>query len=103
VLIVSFIAASFLAQSSADVRAFLLLALAVCAVLFLIILVGDFFRDAISPSPVVERTLWNTVSFSFTHPQFSNRSYAAPFYSAILIGGLWLIHRIRSQHNERNA
>src|SRR5439155_15990027 len=78
VLVVFFIAAWFVAERHTDLRIFLLLALAECALLSLVIILGDFSDTTVSSSPPAERTLWSTISFSLAHPQFSNRSYAAP-------------------------
>lgn len=92
-----FIAAWFLAQRQTELRVFLLIALAECAAVSLIVLVVDLSGAPVSSVRPSERTLWSTISFSLAHPQFSNRSYAAPFYSAILIGILWLLYRSRSR------
>jgi hypothetical protein len=103
VLILFFIAAWFLAKRDADLRFFLLLAFAECGLLFLFILIGDLLEPQFT-SPPATRTLSSTISFSLAHPQFSNRSYAAPFYSAMLVGILWFIYRSRSRRcHERNA
>jgi hypothetical protein len=102
VLILFFIAAWFLARRDAELRVFLLLGLAECALVFMLILVGDLVEPQF-PAPPAPRTLLSTVSFSLTHPQFSNRSYSAPFYSAILLAILWLIYRSRSRRHERNT
>ena len=102
VLILFFIAAWFLASRDADLRLFLLLGLAECALLFLLILIGDLGNPQY-PAPVAPRTLLSTVGASLAHPQFSNRSYATPFYSAILLAVLWLIYRNRSRPHGRNT
>jgi hypothetical protein len=102
VLVLFFIAAWFLATRDADLRLFLLIGFAECALLFLFILVSDVVehRFAAPPAP---RTFLGTLGFSLAHPRFSNRSYAAPFYSALILGILWLVYRSRSRRHERNA
>jgi hypothetical protein len=97
VLVVFFSTAWFLAERYTELRVFLLIALAECAAIFLIVLVANLFDATVSSVRASERTLWSTISFSLAHPQFSNRSYAAPFYSAILIGILWFFYRSRSR------
>jgi multisubunit Na+/H+ antiporter MnhC subunit len=92
-----FIAAWFLSQRQTELRVFFLLALSECAAVSVIVLVADLSDTTVSSLRPSERTLWNTISFSLVHPQFSNRSYASPFYSAILIGILWLFCRNRSR------
>ena len=103
VVIVSFVIASFLAQHRREVVRFLQLALVLCAIIFFIVVGGHSSRSAITPIPPAERTLHSTVSFALAQPQFSNRSFAAPFYSAALVAILWLVHRTRNNPNERNA
>lgn len=97
-----FVAAWFLARRDADLRLFLLLGLAECALLFLLILIDDL-GNAPYPAPPAPPTLLNTVHASLRHPQFSNRSYATPFYSAILLAVLWLMYRSRLRQHERKA
>ena len=97
VLTFFFIAAWFLAQRQTELRVFLLIALAGCAAISLIVLVADLSDATVSSVRPSERTLWSTISFSLAHPQFSNRSYAGPFYSAVLIGILWLLYRSRAR------
>jgi multisubunit Na+/H+ antiporter MnhC subunit len=100
VLVVFFIGAWFLAQRQTELRVFLLITLAECAAIFLIVLVADLSHDTVSATRPDERRLWTTVMFALRHPQFSNRSYGAPLYSAIVAGILWLIYRSRLRHSE---
>jgi len=97
-----FTAAWFLASRDTDLRLFLLLGLAECALLFLFNLIRGL-GNTDDPVPPAPRTLWSTIIFSLTHPQFSNRSYAAVFYSAIILAILWLISRGGSRRRERSA
>jgi len=99
VLVLFFIVAWFLARRDADLRFFLLLAFSECALFFLFILIGDLLEPQFPRAPA-PRTLSSTISFSLAHPQFSTRSYAVPFYSAILVGILWLIYRSRARRHE---
>jgi hypothetical protein len=103
VLTLFFIPAWFLAHNQTDLRVFLLLALAECAAMFLIIVVGDLSGTTDSSARPDDRTLWTTLSFSLRHPSFSNRSYAAPLYSAIVVGILWLICWSRPGGNDRKV
>ena len=103
ILIISFVIASFLAQRPREVVRFLQLALVMCALAFAIVIGGDSSSSTTYLTPPVERTLGSTVTFALSHPQFSNRSYAAPFYSAVLAGILWLVHRARNKPNDRIA
>jgi len=79
VLVVFFIAAWFVAERHTDLRVFLLLALAECALLSLAIVLSDISDVTVSSSAPAERTFWTTISFSLAHPQFSNRSYGRHF------------------------
>jgi len=103
VLIVSFIIASLLAQHRREVVRFLQLALVLCAVAFVIVVGGDSSGSVSTPPSPAGRTLHSTISIALAHPQFSNRSYSAPFYSAVLVAILWLVHHKRNYPNDRNA
>ena len=102
VLVISFVVASFLAQHSREVVRFLQLALFLCGIVFVIILSGGSSSFASVPNTPEQRTLRSTITLALVHPQFSNRSSAAPFYSAVLAAVLWLVHRARNKPNERN-
>ena len=103
ILIVSFVTASFLARHYSEVVRFLQLTLVLCAVVFAIVLAGHTSRSVIAPTPPAERTLHSTITFALAQPEFSNRSFAAPFYIAVLTAILWLVHRARNNSNERSA
>lgn len=103
ILVISFIVASCLARHRREVVHFLQLALISCAIVFIIVAVSYSSRSVIAPTPPAERTLYSVVGFALAQPQFSNRSIAAPFYSAVLVAILWLVHRARYNANERNV
>lgn len=99
VALLFFVAARFLANSRRDLRFFLLFGLAECALVFLIVLIGDLV-DPQFPIPPAPRTLLSTIGFSLTHPQFSNRSYGVPVWSALLLTILWGLLRCRSRDEQ---
>jgi hypothetical protein len=101
VLVLFFIASWFLASKKRELRLFLLIGLAECVLVFVLILVVKSSGPEY-PTPPTPRTLMSTVGFSLAHPQFSKRSYAVPFYSAMLLGILWLVYRVRCMTATRN-
>jgi uncharacterized membrane protein SirB2 len=103
VLILSFVIASFMARRPSEVVRFLQFSLAVCAIVFIFIIGCHAGSPAITQNPPAERTLGSTVSFALKHPQFSTRSYAVPFYNAVLAAVLWLVHRLRNRTMYRIA
>lgn len=100
VALLFFVAARFLTNSRRDLRVFLLLGLAECALVFLVVLVGDLVAPQF-PIPPAPRTLLSTIDFSLTHPQFSNRSYGVPVWSALLLTIFWRLFPCHSRDEEK--
>ena len=99
VLLVSFVIASRLAQRRLEIVRFLQLALALCAIIFVIILGGHSECSVASPIPPAERTLKSTVCYALAKPSFSNRSFASPIDSALVAAILWWVIRARKNRN----
>ena len=102
VLIFSFGLVSFFAQHSREITRFVQLAWVLCSIVFVMVLSSESSHRTFTPEPPPERTIYSTVSFALVEPQFSNRSYSGPIYSAVLAGLLWLIHRARNKSGHQS-
>ncbi len=100
VLIFSFGIALFLARNRREITRFVQIALVLCAIVFVLILSAESRHSMTAPILPEERTLSSTVHFALAQPQFSNRSFAAPIYSAVLASILWLVDRARRKPDQ---
>lgn len=100
VLLLSFVVAARLSQHSREVVRFLQLAVALSATIFTVVIGSRACRPSVSPSPPVQRSLLSTINFALTHPNFSNRSLAAPLYSIIFAAICWRLYRQSTNYSE---